>query len=56
MEIENTLTIKLKSDDAEKFKSLLRKFIECESKVGLKNNTYTTDEFDVIKKLNEKLR
>ena len=55
MEIENTLNIKIKGNDVDLLKSYIKKANQELTSIGLKNNTITTEEAELIKKLNTEL-
>ncbi len=52
---EYQLKIKLKESDANNFKQALKKIVDESKSIGFKHSTLTEDEFELIKKLSEKL-
>jgi hypothetical protein len=52
---EEQLKIKLKGDDVETFKKLVKKLDESEKKVGFNNKPFNDDEVKLISSLNEKV-
>lgn len=50
-----TLKIEFKGDEADKFKSAIKKFHEDSSRTGFNNTTLNADELKLIKDLNEKV-
>jgi hypothetical protein len=51
----NKLTIEIEGEEIKTLKSALKKVSDEISKPGLKNNTITTEEADVIKNLSDQL-